>query len=75
MAAGNRDESGDGDGTDVSDGADVADALPEGWRVVLDRSVSFVAGGTGLLGGRPGRLLTLTPAGRNARQVPARRVG
>ena len=63
MAAGNRDESGDGDGTDVSDGAD---ALPEGWRVVLDRSVSFVAGGTGLLGGRPGRLLTLTPAGRNA---------
>ncbi|HXW38918.1 MAG TPA: mycofactocin biosynthesis glycosyltransferase MftF, partial [Acidimicrobiales bacterium] len=32
----------------------------------LDRSVVEVAGGTGLLGGRPGRLVTLTPAGRSA---------
>jgi mycofactocin glycosyltransferase len=51
-----RDEAGDG----------AEGALPVGWRLVLDRSVSFVADGTALLGGRPGRLVTLTAAGRSA---------
>ncbi len=51
---------------DGSDGRDDVDVLPEGWRVVLDRSVSLVSDGTALLGGRPGRLMTLTPAGRKA---------
>ncbi|MBV8463677.1 MAG: mycofactocin biosynthesis glycosyltransferase MftF [Acidimicrobiales bacterium] len=40
--------------------------LPDGWRIVLDPSVTFVDGGRALLGGRPGRLLRLTPDGRTA---------
>jgi mycofactocin system glycosyltransferase len=62
MAADDRDRSDE----DWADGAAGPDVLPEGWRVVLDRSVSFVSDGTALLGGRPGRLMALTPAGRTA---------
>lgn len=69
ITAGNPDGSdgrGGSEGRGGSDGGDGVDVLPEGWRVVLDRSVSLVSDGTALLGGRPGRLLTLTRAGRNA---------
>ena len=41
-------------------------ALPEGWGLILDRSVQGFCDGTVLAGGRPGRLVTLTPAGARA---------
>ena len=40
--------------------------LPVGTRLVLDRSVRHLAGGTVLTGGHPGRLVRLTGAGRLA---------
>lgn len=38
-------------------------SVPSGFRVVLDRSVRIFAGGTVLVGGQPGRLLTLSADG------------
>jgi mycofactocin system glycosyltransferase len=38
-------------------------ALPDGFGLVLDSSLRRFRGGTVLSGGRPGRVLTLTPAG------------
>jgi mycofactocin system glycosyltransferase len=38
-------------------------ALPDGFGLVLDSSLRRFRGGTVLAGGRPGRVLTLTPAG------------
>ncbi len=40
--------------------------LPSGLRVVLDRSVRIFAGGTVLVGGQPGRLITLSADGAAA---------
>jgi mycofactocin system glycosyltransferase len=40
--------------------------LPEGAHLVLDRSVRSLAAGSVLAGGHPGRLLRLSPAGRQA---------
>ncbi len=37
--------------------------VPSGFRVVLDRSVRIFAGGTVVVGGHPGRLLTLSARG------------
>ena len=37
--------------------------MPEGLRLELDRSVRTFRGGTVLVGGRPGRLITLSPEG------------
>ena len=37
--------------------------LPDGFRLVLDPSVRSFRGGTVLIGGHPGRLITLTPDG------------
>jgi len=42
------------------------DALPEGFGLVLDPSVRRFRHGTVLAGGRPGRILTLTPDGSRA---------
>jgi mycofactocin glycosyltransferase len=41
-------------------------SLPEGSRLVLDPSVRFFRHGTVLVGGHPGRLLTLTGSGASA---------
>lgn len=41
-------------------------SLPEGFRLVLDPSVRSFREGTVLLGGTPGRVITLTPAGVRA---------
>jgi mycofactocin system glycosyltransferase len=41
----------------------MTDALPAGWRVVLDPQVRRIDGGSVLVGGSPLRLLRLTPAG------------
>lgn len=41
-------------------------ALPEGFGLVLDRSVRTFGDGTVLIGGHPGRLMALTPAGTAA---------
>ena len=40
--------------------------LPEGFGLVLDRSVRAYRDGTVLIGGQPGRLVALTPAGTSA---------
>lgn len=45
------------------DGYRLMGALPEGFRLVLDSSLRRFRHGTVLAGGRPGRVLTLTPAG------------
>jgi mycofactocin system glycosyltransferase len=42
--------------------------LPEGFGLILDRSVRAYGNGTVLLGGQPGRLVALTPAGAGALQ-------
>jgi mycofactocin system glycosyltransferase len=59
--------------------------LPEGFGLELDRSVRRFAGGTVVVGGHPGRLITLSPdgvdalegllAGRPASSAAARRLG
>ena len=36
-------------------------------RLVIDRSARMLAGGTVVIGGRPARMLRLTPAGGAAR--------
>ena len=41
-------------------------ALPEGFGLVLDRSVRAFRDGTTLTGGNPGRLITLSPRGVDA---------
>jgi mycofactocin glycosyltransferase len=40
--------------------------IPVGWRIVLDPSLRVLEGGKVLIGGRPGRLLTLTDDGTAA---------
>ena len=56
---------GRGGGSTVTTGAGpVGHALPDGWRVVVDRHVVALDGGRVLLGGAPPRMLRLAPAGR-----------
>jgi mycofactocin system glycosyltransferase len=45
------------------DGYRLMGALPDGFGLVLDSTLRRFRGGTVLAGGRPGRVLTLTPAG------------